>query len=171
MPRSFAKPKPLFSTLVLGLMGSLLHFLYGWLGEWAPVGIIAAVNESVWEHTKLAFIPLLIYWLVLTFKLRKSHHWTNAAVAGLCSILMAIFLIPAAFYTIKYGLGIESLPLDIAIFFISILIAQFFGAYIFKRGNPGSIHTILSLLGMLAIFAFYIYATYYPPQLPIFISP
>lgn len=28
--------------------GSALHFVFGWVGGWRPVALIAAVNESVW---------------------------------------------------------------------------------------------------------------------------
>jgi hypothetical protein len=37
------------------LAGGLLHFVFEWSGSWRPLAIIAAVNESTWEHLKLAF--------------------------------------------------------------------------------------------------------------------
>jgi hypothetical protein len=38
-------------------LGSALHFTFEWSGNQPAVGIFSAVNESVWEHLKLAFWP------------------------------------------------------------------------------------------------------------------
>lgn len=51
----------------ISLSGSALHFVFEWLEEWPPVALIAAVNESVWEHLKLAFWPGMIYALFRDF--------------------------------------------------------------------------------------------------------
>jgi hypothetical protein len=37
------------------ILGSVLHFAFEWSGRAIPIGPIAAVNESVWEHLKLGF--------------------------------------------------------------------------------------------------------------------
>ena len=44
----------LYGILVLSLLGTVMHFVFDWSGQSAPVGAFAAVNESVWEHLKLA---------------------------------------------------------------------------------------------------------------------
>jgi hypothetical protein len=36
----------------------LLHFAFGWSGRWLPLALVAPVNESVWEHLKMAYWPL-----------------------------------------------------------------------------------------------------------------
>jgi glycerol uptake facilitator-like aquaporin len=42
-------------TLFIIFLGSALHFTYELSGKLAIVGAFSAVNESVWEHLKLAF--------------------------------------------------------------------------------------------------------------------
>lgn len=42
-------------AIMMILFGSGLHFAFVLLGSWAPVALVAAVNESIWEHLKLAF--------------------------------------------------------------------------------------------------------------------
>jgi hypothetical protein len=37
------------------LAGSTLHFAFEWANYWRPAALIAAVNESTWEHLKLGF--------------------------------------------------------------------------------------------------------------------
>ena len=41
--------------------GTTLHFWFEWTDYWRPIAIIAAVNESTWEHFKMAFWPSLIF--------------------------------------------------------------------------------------------------------------
>ncbi len=40
--------------LVITILGSVLHFTYEWTGQNKFVAYFAAVNESTWEHIKLA---------------------------------------------------------------------------------------------------------------------
>lgn len=53
-----AERQILVGVPVLFLAGTLLHFLYGLSGEFFLVGLLAPVNESVWEHLKLALWPI-----------------------------------------------------------------------------------------------------------------
>ena len=43
------------------ILGTLLHFTFEWSGFQEIVGVFSAVNESVWEHLKIAFWPALLY--------------------------------------------------------------------------------------------------------------
>jgi hypothetical protein len=48
------------------LTGSALHSVFDWTGHWRPIAWFAAVNESVWEHFKLAFWPGVLTVLILS---------------------------------------------------------------------------------------------------------
>jgi len=51
-----------FGALALGV---LLHFLHGWLP--VPVtALISPVKESIWEHLKILFYPLLLSAFILS---------------------------------------------------------------------------------------------------------
>ena len=40
--------------------GTLLYFVHSWSGERRVVGKVSPVNESVWEHTRLVVVPVLL---------------------------------------------------------------------------------------------------------------
>jgi hypothetical protein len=44
-------------VLFIAVFGTSLHFAFELSNFWKPVAIIAAVNESIWEHLKLVFWP------------------------------------------------------------------------------------------------------------------
>ena len=60
--------------------GSLAHFFYDWSGHASIVGYFTPVNESIWEHMKLLFFPMLLYAFVLTVRLR--HHAPGSRGSG-----------------------------------------------------------------------------------------
>lgn len=43
------------------IMGTLLHFLYDISGESLLVAPFSAINESIWEHMKLLYFPMLAF--------------------------------------------------------------------------------------------------------------
>ena len=45
--------------LAVVLLGTLWHFAYAISGDAYFVGLIAPVNESVWEHLKIVYLPIL----------------------------------------------------------------------------------------------------------------
>lgn len=77
--------------------GSLAHFFYDWSGHASIVGYFTPVNESIWEHMKLLFFPMLLYAFVLTVRLR--HHAPSIPSALCTGILLGTFLIPLFFYS------------------------------------------------------------------------
>ena len=50
----------IFSVIFTFILGTLLHFTYQLSGRNEIVGLFSAVNESVWEHLKLLYFPMLL---------------------------------------------------------------------------------------------------------------
>ncbi len=59
--KKFYKRYVVIGFFVVGILGTLFHFVYDWSGQLWLVGLFVPVNESTWEHMKLLFIPMLIY--------------------------------------------------------------------------------------------------------------
>lgn len=59
--KAFYKKYVVIGFFVVGILGTLFHFVYDWAGKLWLVGLFVPVNESTWEHMKLLFIPMLIY--------------------------------------------------------------------------------------------------------------
>ena len=81
--------------LVTVLAGTGLHFLYGWTGGQAWAAGFSAVNESVWEHMKILYVPLFLLSMVqLCFQGRTSSNYLAVRAA---SALYGTALIPALY--------------------------------------------------------------------------
>ncbi len=123
--------KQLKKHLIIGMIfvliaGSLFHFLYEWTGRNFLAGLFFPVNESVWEHMKLVFFPMLIYSLWTEESANRNNPCLKSALA--CGILLGTLLIPVIFYTYSGILGYHTLILDLLTFAASVIIA-FYAVY------------------------------------------
>lgn len=46
--------------VVISLLSIPLHFTYEWLGQQAIIGLFTPTNESIWEHLKLIYWPIVL---------------------------------------------------------------------------------------------------------------
>ena len=59
------------SALILWGIGALFHFVYDWI-DIKALSWLFPVNESIFEHTKLVFLPFTLYYLMLFLFKRDS---------------------------------------------------------------------------------------------------
>jgi len=151
---------------VIFIAGSLFHFLFEWAGGWPPVGVIAAVNESVWEHLKIAFWPALFYAIIEYPFLRR--YTKNFFIAKAIGIYVMPAVIAAIFYAYTAIFGEEILIVDILIFLVAVALGQLASYQIltlkqWPRWLCG-VGVVMVVLLAVALGVF----TFYPPELGIF---
>ena len=151
---------------VMILAGSALHFLFDWTGRWPPAALIAAVNESVWEHLKLAFWPGLL-WSLLVWRRTGIPAARYFAAKGIGLFLTAA-LIVAIFTGYTSVLNDNLLVLDIGTFVLAVILGQMAAAGLMLRagGARGLVAAGLALL-VLQVPA-YALLSYFPPDLWLF---
>ena len=161
-------PWQLLGFAVTSLGGTLLHFLYDWLGQSPWIAPFSGVNESTWEHMKLLFFPMLIYAVVQSFFFRERSDFWCVKLRG---ILLGLTLIPVLFYTYNGAIGKSPDWLNIVIFFVAAAAAYLyetrqFGAERFLCRSPKlAIVTLCVLAICFAVF------TFFTPTLGIFRDP
>ena len=155
--------------LFTSVAGTLLHFLFDWTGENIVVGLFSAVNESIWEHMKLIFFPMLL------FALAEYRFW-GMDVPGfwrvkLAGIALALALIPTLYYTYTGALGISADWFNITIFFLAAGAAFWLEARLFDRKRSCQMPAIVAfaLLCLIAL-AFFV-LTFFTPHIPLFQDP
>ena len=150
------------------ILGTLSHFVYDWTGNNFIVGLFFPVNESTWEHIKLLFFPMLLYSIYMSKKLSKEYPCINSAL--LSGILIGAFSIPVIFYTYSGILGYNIAWLDIAIFFICVIIAFITVYKLALSCKAEKFEGILIFLVCITALLFIIF-TIYPPDIGIFKNP
>lgn len=155
---------------VIFIFGSLMHFVYEWSGNLAVVGIFAPVNESVWEHLKMAFWPTLLWWGIGYVILSKKNSIPADLWLVSCSVsaLISPLVITAFFYTYRGALGVEILVLDILSLLLGLTVGQLMALHIYHYAKlkPYSVYIALAALILMAA-AFAVF-TFFPPHIPLF---
>ena len=155
-------------TLFIIFVGSAFHFTYEFSGNNAVVGSFSAVNESVWEHLKLAFWPTLLWLLITMVPLRRTvNNFFAAKTAG--AYFMVTF-IPAVFYT--YTAFMEgSLAIDIGSFIVAVMLGQIISCLLFKAKRFPTWTEKAAVAAVVVLAVAFVVFTFYPPHLPLFQDP
>ena len=153
---------------VVGLFGTILHFLYDWLGEARWIAPFSGVNESTWEHMKLLFWPMFIFALFQSFFFREYESFWCVKLRG---ILVGLGLIPLLFYGYNGIIGKSPDWINIAIFFISGAVAFIYetrrlSTNLLECKRPRLSLAIICLIGIL-----FILFTFRTPEIGIFRDP
>jgi hypothetical protein len=166
--KKYALKLELVGIVFIIVLGGALHFVFDLSGEWPPLALIAAVNESVWEHLKLGFWPALIYFLIEYRYIRKSS--SNFLFAKAIGILLIPVAITVLFYAYTAFLQ-DMLAADLTIFVVAVVVGQLTS---YKVLTLSPLPSWVNRLGMVLLILLAIVfgtLTYYAPQLPIFRDP
>lgn len=159
----------IIGMVFITLLGSLMHFAFELSGYFLPVGAVAAVNESVWEHLKLGFWPLILFALIEYGFIRKKTE--NFVIAkGVAAFVIPIVIV-VFFYSYTAILGTDSLFLDIFSFILAIVIAQLISYKILTLPKISNIYAIISLISVITLGILFVVFTYYPPHFFLFEDP
>ena len=150
------------------LLGTVLHFLYEWLGKARWVAAFSGVNESTWEHMKLLFWPMFIFAILESFFFKERKDFWCVKLRG---ILLGLFLIPFLFYGYNGIVGKSPDWLNILIFFISAFAAYVYETSLFNSKKLVCRRGRVAFLVICVIGFLFILFTFRTPEINIFKDP
>jgi hypothetical protein len=165
----------LVKVIVLQVLFLLLHYLY----EWFPNGvtaILSGINESVYQHMKVAFFAyifasLIEYaWLYPNIKSRSQFFHVRAFTAVIYALLVIVWFFASSAYFVKFErVFLEILFANLATILTSLTAVQLerhLDQVIFSRGFKWvTVSVFLVALSEFIIF------TYRLPWLDVFANP
>lgn len=155
------------SAIVVISAGSVLHFVWEWSGGSDVVAVVAATNESTWEHLKLAFWPALVLTPFQRMIYGPLPGWLPATAIR---CILPSLVIVALFYGYTALLGRHHLAVDLSIFVVAILAGEFLGhALLTRESGTWSRRSALGLLILSTIL--FSTLTFSPPNCFLFHQP
>ncbi len=157
---------------VISVVGSAMHFVYDWSGGLTIVGLVAPINESIWEHLKMIFWPSLLWWIIGYLCMKKkdeisASQWFCSGTAGL---YIGPLFIASFYYTYIGAFGIHSLFLDILSFILGVAAAQLSALHVYRYAKTSKSALIFAGIAVILFGAAFIICTFYPPEIPLFID-
>lgn len=157
----------IISFIFVSILGTILHFLYDWSGENIIVGLFSAVNESIWEHLKLIFYPMLFSSIIGYFLFGKNieNYWCSR----LKGILSAIIFVVIFFYTYSGILGKIIDTINILSFYIAVFVGEYISYKNMIKHKLCNINIVFYIITFIIfIFTLFTFAT---PKIGIFKDP
>lgn len=160
----------LIAIIPLAIIGSLLHFVYDWSRHNRVVAVFAAVNESYWEHIKIAFWPVLL-WFAVQFAI---GGWRLPGFVPAAAI--ALYVIPVSMITIVFAYKQLTkrniLWVDIAAFFVTVALSLVVFALIATELVASGATIALGVLFLVVLCGAFVRYTLRPPSEPdVFVDP
>ena len=154
----------IISTIFVMVLGTLLHFTYKWSGNNVIVGIFSPINESIWEHLKLMFFPMLITIIIgYLYKGKDIDNYLSSKVIG--TVVMISFTI-VFYYTYSGILGTNYTGVDVSIFFIAVALGQYVSYKLMKTKFHGN--NITATIILLVLLLCFVIFTFFPPNIALF---
>lgn len=147
--------------LIAAVAGVALHFLFQWFPN-PLLALVSPVRESVWEHVKLLYFPLLGAALLLNRggKGMGRAPWLLSTVA-VCVMLLAVG------YLYHITLRGESLYVDLALYFVLLAVGFLLPRVLWLLCEwPGTDKAAVLLAALLG--ALIVWFTFFPPMTALF---
>ncbi len=156
----------IIGVFIIMTLAALWHFIYARIpSDFSAV--IFPVNESPWEHIKLFFFPVLIFYVVQYMTIGKKFK--NFVFAHGISLLVMPLIMFGMFYGYRLGLKIpERLIFDIIITFITICLGSFIGYKITVSQKDFSKKGFIAIIIATVFFAVTTVFTFFTPEVPLF---
>jgi hypothetical protein len=146
----------------IAMAGSLLHFAFELSEYWRPMAVMAAVNESAWEHTKMYFWPGLLFALV------QYNYWFGKVVAlALTPLLILVVYFSYLAYVDFSGIK-PSLPVMLTIMITGIAAGQLASWRILCARPLHGITNSQVAAGYAVLVLAFSSLTYFPPRVFVF---
>lgn len=160
----------LIAIPILFFIGIPIHFLYALSGGNNILGAIVPVNESVFEHCKLTIVPLILWWTISYYILRRKTQidYKKWFFSGAISTVIAPIVIITFYYAYTGAFGVSILIIDILSLLLALMIGQCMALHIYKYIRTSNEKFYIGIVIILLIIIFTIYLTYYPAHIPLF---
>jgi hypothetical protein len=154
----------------IAFAGSLLHFAFELSEYWRPLAVMAAVNESAWEHVKMYFWPGLFFALVQYTYTRHlaRNYWLGKAVALTVTPLLILVTYFSYMAYVSSSGAKASLPVMLGIMVFGIAAGQL-ASWRILVSPPVSFATQRYAVAAYAVLVLAFSSfTYFPPKLFVF---
>ena len=155
--------------LFTSVFGTFLHFLFDLSGGSTAAALFSAVNESIWEHIKLIYYPMLLFSLLEYGVWGKER--TNFWCIKLQGMVLALALIPSLYYTYTGAFGISSAWFNVTIFFLTAAAVFYMETKQLQEGCACRLPEWAAAALLLAFGGVFFYFTFVPPHIPLLRDP
>ena len=152
-----------------GILGVILHFLFDWTNESIFVAPISAVNESIFEHMKILFVPMFLFAVIENKFIGEEYD--DFWCVKFFGIVLGIFLITFLYYMLNGIFGKTPDFINIAIFYIATGAAYVAETKMLKNDNINCDSVGTTFFAFALLLLLFVQFTFFTPKIPLFQDP
>ncbi|MFI5511512.1 DUF6512 family protein [Mycobacterium sp. NPDC051804] len=153
---------------VVIVAGTLLHFCFDWSGRRRAFAVLCPINESVWEHLKMAYWPLLFLTATQSAVGAGSSSLPGARAVGfyaMCVVMLGLYFLTTALLSIT-DMRVR-LIVDGSIFIVAVVVGQL-ASYAVTSTTDTPESAWRGLVALLVPVFVFMLTTFAPPRLELF---
>jgi len=148
-------------SFILDFVFSFLgHFFYDWFPNYIS-SMFFPVNESIWEHMKIIYTPIILTSIIKYFLLKRKdfkvyNYLFSSSVIGIIGIIFYLII----YLPFHYILG-HNMVVAIIILFLTFVFSEFIGYY-FMNSKPIKYSKYYGIFIIIIVYLIFTFLTYYP---------
>lgn len=147
--------------ILIAIIGTLFHFMYKWTGENVFLAFLWPVNESIFEHLKMFFFPVMLVSLIqLIFVKEDKGLFLSSRLYG---VLYAIIGCIAFYYVYKINVPEVKEVVFILSYYVFLFLGLFmsYNIYRYMKTMPEYLQWVAFSIAVLLVVTFICF-TYKP---------
>ena len=111
---------------IIFILGYIWHYLYEIFKENIIIGIVSPVNESMWEHWKMGFYPILVYSTIEYILIGQDikNFWFSKFIGILVFEFICYYTVAISDFFIELSKTKLRLIVHIGSYFIGLVVGQ-----------------------------------------------
>lgn len=154
--------------LAVTILGVTLHYVYPLSGGSPVVGLLAPVNESVWEHLKLGYTALILFSAFEYPRLRERVN--NYFAARLLGVIALELTVLAIFYGYTLMTRRHVVWVDIMSYVAGVAVCQGMAWRLLRRKPLWAGSGVLAAVLLIALGVIFAVFTFHPPHTGLFMD-
>ena len=116
----------ILGILIIFGLSTLNHFLFKWTNYSSFFAFIAPINESLFQHAKMFFYPIVLYYfgVYILFSKKYQLHYKTWFFLPILVFLITFVTVFGSYYFFFYIFSLESMWIDIGSLFLGLALGN-----------------------------------------------
>lgn len=161
-----AKKFFIIGIFVIFGLSTINHFLFKWTNYSPFFAFLAPINESLFQHAKMFFYPIVLYYFMVYVFFAKSSQFNYKTwfFLPILVFLITFVIVFGSFYFFKYIFSLESMIIDITSLFIGLTLGNLLSYRLYKKGDTLFLSPSICFLTIFCICIIFTSWTTKPPK-------
>lgn len=147
----------ILGILIIFGLSTLNHFLFKWSNYSSFFAFIAPINESLFQHAKMFFYPIVLYYfgVYILFSKKYQLNYKTWFFLPILVFLVTFVTVFGSYYFFFYIFSLESMWIDIGSLFLGLTLGNLLAYRLYVKESAFYFHLLFVFYHLLFVHYFY----------------